>query len=219
MATFRAFANHSYRYFWPANFLAYVSRWMQLTLTAWLVLELTDSPWFVSLIGFFLWMPMLTLGLLGGLIADSVNRRALLISMQLAVSIFTIAMTAVLFTDSIQFWHAYIAILVIGIGWALDMPARNSVIHDLLGSDGVTNAVALDMVSMNGSRMVGPALAGLLIVLVDVKGGFVVVSVFQLISLALLLRAGVPTSYRNKFVPGLVIRNLREGLNYTRKRP
>ena len=173
VGTFRAFANPSFRFLWPANFLAYTSRWMQMTLMAWLVLELTDSPLLVSLIGVFVWMPMLVLGLVGGLLADSINRRALLNTIQAVASVSTLAMTALLFTDYIEFWHAYVAVSVTGVGWALDTPSRNSVIHDLLGTDGVTNAVALDMMGMNGSRMVGPALAGLLIALVGVKGGYV----------------------------------------------
>ena len=144
VGTFRAFANPSFRFLWPANFLAYASRWMQMTLMAWLVLELTDSPLLVSLIGVFVWMPMLVLGFVGGLLADSTNRRALLNTIQAVASVSTLAMTALLFTDFIEFWHAYVAVAVTGINWALDMPSRNSVIHDLLGTDGVTNAVALD---------------------------------------------------------------------------
>ena len=103
--TFRAFANESYRFLWTANFLAYTSRWMQMTLLAWLVLELTDSPWLVSLIGFFVWMPMLLLGVVGGLLADSVNRKALLRSIQMVASVASIGMTALLFTDHIEIWH------------------------------------------------------------------------------------------------------------------
>ena len=215
---FRAFSNESYRFFWTANFLAYTSRWMQMTILAWLVLELTDSPWLVSLIGFFLWIPMLLLGLMGGLLADSVNRRTLLCTIQTVASVASLGMMALLFTDYIEFWHAYAAISLTGISWALDMPSRNSVIHDLWGTDGVTHAVALDMVGMNGSRMVGPALAGLLIVLVDVKGSYIAVSIFQLLSLVFLWLAEIPTGHAERFATGRLIRNVKEGLNYTRTR-
>lgn len=215
---FRAFASKSYRFFWTANFLAYTSRWMQMTILAWLVLELTDSPWLVSLIGFFLWIPMLLLGIMGGLLADSMNRRTLLRTVQAIASVTSLGITALLFTDYVEFWHAYIAILLTGISWALDMPSRNSVIHDLWGTEGVTNAVALDMVGMNGSRMVGPALAGLLIALVDVKGSYVAVSIFQLLSLIFLGLAEIPTGRTERFALGKLISNVKEGLNYTRAR-
>ena len=191
---------------------------MQLTLLAWLVLERTDSPWLVSLVGFFGWMPMLILGLFGGLLADSVNRRALLIGTQAIVFATTLIMTAILLTGYIEYWHAYIAVSVTGISWALDSPARRSVIYDLVGTDGVTNAIALDSVGQSGSRMVGPALAGVLITLFDVQGGYVAMSLFAIISLSLLMRARVPTGHKNQFVPGRVISNLKEGLDYARKR-
>ena len=80
--TFRAFDNPCFRFLWPSNFLVYLSRWMQMTLLAWFVLELTGSPWFVALTGFFAFAPMLAIGLLGGLLADSVNRRRLLVTTQ-----------------------------------------------------------------------------------------------------------------------------------------
>ena len=217
VGTFRAFANHSFRFLWPANFLVYTSRWMQMTLLAWFVLELTDSPWYVSLIGFFTWIPMLVLGLVGGLLADSVNRRVLLVITQSLSLGFSLLFTVLLFTDNMQLWHAYIAVLVAGVGWALDMPARSSIIHDLLGADGVTNGMSLDSVGMNGSSMVGPALAGLLIMAADVKGGYIALSVFQLMSLAFLWRARVPTRHKNAFAPNRIIRNLSEGLAYARR--
>jgi MFS family permease len=214
LGTFRAFQNHSFRLLWPANFLSYVSRWMQITMLSWLVLELTDSPWHVALIAFFSWMPMLVLGLIGGLLADSVNRRNLLVTTQAATLMSTVALAVLLNTGLIEYWHAYVAVSVTGVSWALDMPSRRSIIHDLLGSGGVTNAVALDSVGMNGSRMVGPALAGLLITLVDVKGGYIVIAAFQMASLTLLLLAGVPQGHRNQFRPSRMVRNLREGLGY-----
>ncbi|MCH8311191.1 MAG: MFS transporter [Chloroflexi bacterium] len=214
--TFRAFANHKFKFFWPANFLLYVSRWMQMTLMAWFVLELTNSAWFVSLLGFFTWLPMLLLGLIGGLLADSVNRRALLAITQLLALAVTIVVMALLFTGLMELWHAYVAVLVTGVSWALDMPARSSVIHDMLGADGVTNGMSLDSVGMTGSTMIGPALAGLLITLFDVQGGYAAMVCLQLMAFALLFFARIPTSHGGVFAPSKVFDNLVEGLRYAR---
>lgn len=215
-STFRAFRNGTFRFLWPANFLSYASRWMQLTLLIWLVLELTDSPWLVALVGFFNWGPMIVLGLIGGLLADSVSPRKLLATTQTLVLLSTLAMTALLHTDLTVYWHAYIVVSATGIGWALDMPSRRSVILDLMGSEGVTNAIALDSVGMFGSRMVGPALAGLLISLGGVKGGYVVLTALQIVSLLLLWAARVPQTRRSEFQPGKIAQNLKEGLGYVR---
>lgn len=216
IATFRAFTNHNFRFLWPANFLVYISRWMQMTLLAWFVLELTDSPWFVSLLGFFTWMPLLVLGLLGGLLADSVNRRALLSITQLLALVLTMGITALLFAGLLELWHAYVAVLVTGVGWALDTPARSSVIHDLLGAEGVTNGMSLESVGMTGSTMLGPALAGLLITLFDVKGGYVAMAAFQLMAVVFLWFARIPTAYNSVFAPAKIFNNISQGLRYTR---
>ena len=82
LRTFEAFGNRSYRLLWPANFLAYICRWMQLTLLGWLVLELTDSPFSVALVGFFGMLPLLILGMVGGVLADRVNKHRILIMTQ-----------------------------------------------------------------------------------------------------------------------------------------
>ena len=87
-------------------------------------------------------------------------------------------LTLLLSTGVVQVWHAYMAILITGACWALDTPSRRAVIYDLLGLEGVTNAVALDSVGMNASRMCGPALAGVLITLTGVTGGYVVLTFF-----------------------------------------
>ena len=193
LRTFHAFQNRNFRLLWPANFFSYISRWMQMTLLAWLVLELTDSPLLVALVGFFGMGPMLLLGAFGGALADRLDRRRLLVITQTTNLIAALVMALLLNTGLVQFWYAYVAIAVSGIGWALDSPSRRSIIHSLLGRSGVTNAIALDSVAMHGSRMIGPALAGVLINLVDVKGGYFVVLAFLLIAVVLIWSVRVPS--------------------------
>ena len=98
--TFRAFQNRGYSFLWPVILLSNVSRFMQITLLAWLVLDRTDSPWLVALIGFFALSPMLFLGLVGGILADLVDRRRLLTATQVTGLMVSLAMTAILATDN-----------------------------------------------------------------------------------------------------------------------
>ena len=200
--TFHAFQNHSYRLLWLANFFSYISRWLQMTMLGWLVLELTDSPWLVALVGFFGFAPSLLLGVIGGVLADRLDRRKLLMATQAMNFAATLAMTVLLHTGMAEFWHAYLIIMVIGIGWALDYPSRRSIIHDLLGRRGVTNAIALDAVGMHSSRMLGPALAGALIVLVGVSGGYVVVTLFYLAAVFLVRSMWLPENLRSPVPSG-----------------
>ena len=214
--TFEAFSNHSYRLLWTANFFAYISRWMQMTLLGWFVLELTSSPLRVALVGFFGMLPLLMLGMIGGVLADRVNRHRLLIIVQIGSFIAALAITALLQTDMVRFWHAYVVIFATGVGWALDMPSRRSVVHDLVGRSRVTNAIALDSVGMHASRMIGPALAGGLIAIVDVKGAYMVVSSLLVVAVALIWAVSLPQQGSRGLASSNVIRNLVEGLRYVR---
>ena len=121
--TFQAFANRGYVRLWFANFLLYTSRWMQMTLLAWLILDLTDSPFLVALVGFFSSAPMFLLGLLGGVLADRVHRQRLLSLTQGTNVMSSCMLTLLLSTGAIQVWHAYVAILITGTCWLL-IPLR-----------------------------------------------------------------------------------------------
>ena len=212
--TFRAFRDRNYRLLWPANLLAYSSRWMQMTLLGWLVLELTDSALRVALVGVFAMAPMLLLGLVGGMLADVVDRRRMLMGVHAMTFAAALVMSVLLWTGEERFWHAYVVILVAGIGWSFDMPARRSLFHDLFGRSGVTNAVALDSMGQSVSMMAGPALGGGLIAVLGVKGGYLAVTAFLLTSLVLInrLRLTSPQSRRSR--PGGAVPSLADGLRY-----
>src|SRR2546426_6250820 len=103
--TFRAFANRGYVCLWLANFLLYTSRWMQMTLLAWLILDLTDSPFLVALVGFFSSAPMLLLGLVGGSLADRVRRQRLLMLSQGTNVVSSFILTLLLGAGVVHVWH------------------------------------------------------------------------------------------------------------------
>ena len=214
--TFRAFENRSYFGLWLANCLLYTSRWMQMTLLAWLVLEMTNSPWQVALVGFFSSAPMFVLGLIGGMLADRVHRQRLLCITQGTNVVSSFLLTLLLGAGTVQVWHAYLTILISGACWALDTPSRRAVIYDLLGVEGVTNAVALDSVGQNASRMCGPALAGVLITLVGVTGGYVAITFLCTIAWVLLWSLRIPQIRRQERRQQSLGRNLLEGFRYVR---
>ena len=196
-----------------------MARWMQMTLLSWMVLELTDSAWRVALVGFSATAPMLLFGLVGGVLADSVNRGKLLKATHFASLLAAVCMTVVLFLGKEQFWHAYIVMFVVGSGWALDMPTRRSLIHDLLGRAGVTNALALDTLGMAMTDMLGPSLAGVLITLVGVEGGYVVVCAFYLVSNGLVSMLRVATRVGGSRTPKTIGRDLVTGMRYSWAQP
>lgn len=99
---FRAFRNVNYTRLWGSNALMYTTRWMQMILLAWLTLELTEAPWLVALVGFFSMIPILVLGLFGGLLADRANRYRLLVVTQGASTVVSALMSLVLLTGIVQ---------------------------------------------------------------------------------------------------------------------
>ena len=213
--TLDAFRHRGFQLLWPANFFSYISRWMQMTFLMWLVLEMTGSPFLVALVGFFGMIPMLLFGAFGGVLADRVDRRNLLRFTQVVNLVAGVAMLVLLLTDMAQYWHSYIVVLASGLGWAFDMPARRSMVLDVTGHGSVTNAMALDSVGMHASRMVGPALAGLLIQVVGIVGGYFVVAALYLVSLAFLMCLRLPP--REIQATGhSITKNLAEGFVYVR---
>lgn len=217
---FRAFANRGYLLLWIANCLLYSARWMQMTLFAWLILELTDSPWLVALVGFFNTAPMFLLGLVGGMLADTVNRQHLLRLTQGVNFVSSVLLMLSLSTGAVQVWHIYLTILISGACWALDFPSRRALIYDLLGLEGVTNAIALDSVGMNASRMLGPGLAGVLITMVGAAVGYSMITLLCGIACILLWSLRVSPSSRPTTPRSQSLwRNLREGFHYVRGHP
>ncbi len=200
--TFDAFLNGNYRLLWASNFFAYVSRWMQMTMLGWFVFEQTGSPFLVTLVGFSGMGPLVVLGVFGGVLAERVDKRRLLLGTLFANLIAAALMAALIFSDMLlstsllQFWHAYVVMLVGGIGWGLDMPSRRSIVLDVLGRARVNNAVALDSIGMHSSRMIGPLLGGALItasryVLADgygLEAGYAATLVFFVASATMLLK-------------------------------
>jgi len=215
----RAFTNRNYTRLWFSNCLSYIARWMQVTLLAWLILELTDSPWYVALVGFFFMFPTLGFGLVGGILADEMDRRRLLVVSQGISTVVSIWLTWLLVGGTVHVWQAYLAALINGSSWAISFPSRRAFIYDLWGASGVTNAVALDTVGMNISRILGPALGGVLITLTGVGGGYSAVTLSYAIGFILLWPRTVERPLKRQRPRRSVVQNLIEGFQYVRRMP
>ena len=213
--TLHAFENRSYRLLWPANFFSYTCRWTQLVLLSWLVLELTDSPWLVALVGFVHWTPVLVLGMVGGVLADRLDRRRLLVATQSANLVAAVAMTVLLVTGLAQYWHSYLVILVSGTAWALDTPSRRALITTswsavddqrlgagLRGQPGQQAAGAgPGWSAYHGGRL---------------EGGYAAVALFYLVALSWCVVSAFTSQEDRARVPFRMLRNLSEGFRYAR---
>ena len=192
-----------------------------MTTLSWFVLDQTGSPFSVGLVGFFGMVPFLFLGIFGGFLADKLDRKKLIVVTQFLNLVAAVIMSLLLLYGSVEYWYAYIAIIVPGLRWSLDMPSRRSLIMDMMGSRGITNGVALDSVGMHVSKMVGPAVAGAMIAFVGVDGSYVVLTSFMTVGCLLILkvsqsknRIDVSTEIEEQKGLSQIYSNLVDGFKY-----
>jgi MFS family permease len=159
----RAFRYRDFRLFWSGQLISLVGTWMQSVGQAWVVLEITGSPFKLGMITALQFGPMLFLSFLAGALADRVRKRRLLLFTQSALMAQAFALAALDWTGHIQYWHVAVLATVYGIANTLDLPARQSFVVQIVGKNDLINAIALNSAVFNGARVVGPAVAGLLV--------------------------------------------------------
>ena len=170
--TFRSLRNPVFRRLWMAGWLWYMNRMMEMAVLSWLVLELTDSPSQVALVGVFRMAPMFLLGLVAGSLSDRFPRKYVMIATQIVNVAVVGWMLAVLVGGDVEPWHAYLATFLTGSAWAVDFSARRAYFAEIFRGDALTNAISLDVVCLTGSSIVGPLFAGAIIELVDFSGSY-----------------------------------------------
>jgi MFS family permease len=158
-----ALRHRDFRLFWIGQLISQIGTWMQSVAQAWLVLELTKSPFQLGLVSALQFAPILLLSPIGGVLSDRFAKRRVLLISQTAMQLQAFVLAALVWSGRVQYWHVAVLALIYGLGRAIDIPARQSYITDLVGRSDLPNAVALNSVVMNGARIVGPAVAGLLI--------------------------------------------------------
>lgn len=161
---FAALAERDYRRFWIAQFVSNIGGWMQTVAQGWLVLKLTDSPFLLGLVGFANSIPILLLMLPGGVIADHVDRRQLLRIMQTTQSAIALLLAASIYFDTVTVGQVIAAAALNGVAIAFSSPTFQALVLDLLGDRSkLANAIAMNSLQFNLSRVSGPLLAGLLL--------------------------------------------------------
>ena len=172
--TFRSLHIRNYRLYFIAQTVSMSGTWLQSVALSWLVLELTDSAVALGSIVAVLFGPILVLGPWAGVLADRVDKRRLLIVTQTSAGVFALGLGVVTAAGVVELWMVGGLALLTGIALALDMPARQSFVIEMVGPDEVANAVGLNAVIVNASRIVGPAVAGVLLVYVGIAACFFV---------------------------------------------
>lgn len=158
---FSSLKHRDFRIFWIGQCVSLMGTWMQRTALIWLVYTMTDSPFLVGLVGVAQFLPMLLFTLFAGAVVDRFPKRKILIVTQSLLMLQAFALAMLAFFNSEQYWQLLLLCAFLGITTTIDMPARLSFFADLVGKEDVMNAVSLNSSIVNLARIIGPAVAGI----------------------------------------------------------
>ena len=161
--TLRALRHRNFRLFFAGQLISLIGTWMQNVAQSWLVYRLTGSSALLGMVGFAGQIPAFLISPLGGLIADRHSRRYTVIATQTAAMILAFIFAALTLLGRIQVWHIFVLAALLGVVNAFDIPARQAFLVDMVGRDDLINAIALNSSMFNGARIIGPAIAGILV--------------------------------------------------------
>ncbi|MGW7099917.1 MFS transporter [Streptomyces sp. NPDC054838] len=208
----------NYRLFATGQVVSNTGTWMQRIAQDWLVLSLTGSASAVGITIALQFLPMMVFGLYGGVLADRLPKRPLLLATQGAMGLTGVALAALTLAGHVQVWHVYLAAFLLGLITVVDNPARQTFVPEMVGKDQLANAVSLNSANFQSARLVGPAIAGVLITAVGSGWAFLLngLSFAAPIAALLMMRTRelhpVERQPRGKG-------QLREGLRYVAGRP
>jgi MFS family permease len=216
--TFAALAIPNYRRYIAGQSVSLIGTWMQMAAQSWLVLTLTGSATMLGVIIALQTLPVLLLGPYGGVIADRIDKRRLMVILQIAMGVQALVLGVLTVTGAVRLWEIGVLAALLGLNNAFENPARQAFMLEMVGGESLRNAVSLNSVLVNVARVIGPAVAGVLIATVGEGPCFLVNAasfVAVVASLMTLDRGAIHPSPPSGREPG----QLREGLRYVRRTP
>jgi MFS family permease len=214
----RALQHRDFRLFWCGQLISLVGTWMQSVGQAWLVLELTNSPFKLGLLSTLQFAPMLFLAIVAGALTDRLPKRRLIIGTQVALLLQAFTLSALVWTGQVRYWHLAVLATLLGLVNTVDMPARQSFIAEMVSRESLMNAIALNSAVFNAARVVGPAVAGLLVARYGVALAFLLngLSFVAVVAALLRIRAEGASRPREGATMG---GDIREGVAYALRTP
>ncbi|MDQ1560159.1 MAG: hypothetical protein QOD32_3219 [Pyrinomonadaceae bacterium] len=213
-AALRSLGHKNYRLFYGGQLISLTGTWMQIVAQSWLVYRLTGSAATLGFVAFAGQIPGFLLAPIGGAVADSFSRHRILVTTQTAAMLLAFALAALTLTGTVAVWHVYLLAGLLGVVNAFDIPSRQAFVADLVKREDLVNAIALNSSMINGARLVGPALAGLLVATIGEGWCFFVNAVSYVAVIAGLLRMRVARREASAETERSPVRRVVEGFSF-----
>jgi MFS family permease len=205
----------NFRIYWAGMLISLIGTWIQSVAQSWLMFDLTNSAFLLGLAGFLGSIPIFLLSLFGGVAADRINKRAILLFTQNAFMALAFILAFLTQLRLITPWQVMLIALLNGIVMAFDAPSRQARVVELVGREHLLNAVALNSAAFNSSRLIGPALAGMLIASIGMSGCFYINGISFLAVIAALAFIKVKPGFKKEPQKAFT-KDLMEGLHFIR---
>jgi MFS family permease len=213
----RALKHRNFRLFFAGQLISLVGTWMQTVAQSWLVYRLTGSALLLGTVGFASQFPVFLMSPAGGIVADRHNRHRIVIATQASSMLLALVLAWLTLTNRVQVTHVMILAALLGVVNAFDLPARQAFIVDMVGREDLINAIALNSSMFNGARIVGPAVAGILVASIGEGWCFFANAVSYIAVIAGLFMMKVNHTTKDNHPPAL--ESLREGFSFVRHTP
>ncbi len=211
--TFHSLRNHNFRLFWFGQCVSLIGTFMQRTAQYWLVYKITDSPFAVGMLGVCQFLPMLLFSLPVGTLIDRFPKRRILIVTQTIFLAQAVVLTLLTWAGVTEYWHILALSAVYGVTQTVEMPARQTFIYELVGKEDIMNAVSLNSTIVNGAKIFGPALAGIVMQNLGMTMCFGINALSFIAVIAGLLFIRVPLAAAKQTRPHIVS-EVKDGLRY-----
>jgi MFS family permease len=211
---FISLKHKNFRYYWIGMCVSLIGTWMQNISQPWLAYTLTKSPFLLSLIGTLQFTPVLLFSLFAGTFIDKFSKKRILLFTQSASLIITFILAMLVWRGKIQYWHILVMSIALGIVNTFDMPARQSFVIELVGKEDLMNAIALNSMVFNVARIIGPALAGIVMGYAGIASCFFINSIsFAAVLISLFFIKPTPVLRKPKDNSKMLV-EIKDGLKY-----
>lgn len=216
---FPALLHRNFRYFFVGQAISLIGTWMQNAGQSWLVLQITDNALLLGILNAAQFIPMLCFSLFAGVVVDRFPKRKIIIITQIVMMLCALALAFFIWTGYVEYIYILIIALILGIAQSLDMPARQSFMVELVGKEDLMNAIALNSSIFNGARVIGPALAGMVMAFLGAGTAFFINGVTFIAVIYGLFKIQTDDRGHVEMSDKSILTNVVEGIKYIGKNP